>query len=64
MKRYKVVPLTTGCITGNLDPEKLERAINNFAEKGWEFERSIHETKRILGIFKREAHFLIFSKEQ
>ena len=64
MKRYKVVPLTTGCLTGSLDPQKMEDLINEAAQKGWEFERSIHERKRVALIFRREAHFLVFSREE
>lgn len=64
MKRYKVVPLTTGCVTGNLDPKKMEELINEAAQKGWKFERSIHETKKVALVFRREAHFLIFSREE
>ena len=64
MKRYKVVPLTTGCVTGSLDPKKLEDLINEAAQKGGAFERSIHETEKVALIFSREAHFLIFSREE
>ncbi|MDR9367239.1 MAG: DUF4177 domain-containing protein [Balneolaceae bacterium] len=63
MRQYKVVPFSTGCISGNLDPQKLEQTINQFSSQGWKFERSIHETKTVAIIFRREAHFLIFSKE-
>jgi|AntDeeMinimDraft_5_1070356.scaffolds.fasta_scaffold02386_4 hypothetical protein len=62
MKEYKVVPFTTGCMSGNLNPEKLQQTINHHASQGWVFERSIHETKAMAIFFKKEAHFLIFSR--
>ena len=31
--------------------------------QGWKFVKSIHETKKILGIFSREAHFVIYERE-
>ncbi|MEL7834665.1 DUF4177 domain-containing protein [Fodinibius sp. Rm-B-1B1-1] len=64
MRRYKVIPFSTGCLTGNLDHNEMEAVINRAAEKGWELERTIHETKRVAIIFSRETHFLIFSKEK
>jgi hypothetical protein len=60
--QYKVVVLTTGCLSGTLDPAKLQSTLNQEAQGGWKFTKSIHEEKKILGIFSREAHFLIFEK--
>jgi len=59
---YKVVVLTTGCFSGTLDPGKLQQTLNKEATGGWRFARSIHEQKKILGIFSREAHFLVFER--
>ena len=59
---YTVYPLSTGFFSGTLNPKKLEEALNLHAQQGWIFEKSIHETKKILGIFSREAHFLIFRR--
>ena len=60
---YKVVPLTTGLFTGRLSAQKLERALNLHSGDGWRFAKSIHERKRWLILFGREAHFLVFERE-
>jgi len=60
--QYKVVVVTTGCFGGTLDPLKLQDTLNQEAQGGWRFSKSIHEEKKVLGIFAREAHFLIFEK--
>lgn len=59
---YKVVVLTTGCFSGTLDPNKLQQTLNSEAKGGWRFTRSIHEQKKIFGLFSREAHFLVFER--
>lgn len=63
MKKYLVVPFFTGCATGSLDEKKLTGALNEHAAQGWRLTRSIHETKKVFGIFSRETHFLIFEKD-
>ena len=63
MRIYKVSPLTTGFFSGTLDPRKLETFLNQHAAEGWKFVRSIHEQKKVLFFFKREAHFVVFEKE-
>lgn len=60
---YKVVVLTTGCFSGTLDPNRLQKALNDGAKGGWKFSKSIHEQKRILLLFSREAYFLIFERD-
>lgn len=60
---YKVVPLKTGLFTGRLSAQKLERALNLHSGDGWRFAKSIHERKRWLILFGREAHFLVFERE-
>ena len=60
--QYLVYPLTTGIFSGTLDHRKLQDALNKHAASGWEFDKSIQETKKVLGIFSREAHFLIFRR--
>jgi|688.fasta_scaffold177770_2 hypothetical protein len=62
-KEYIVEPLTTGFFSGALDPKKLQNALNQKGMQGWKFVKSIHETKKILGIFSREAHFVIYERE-
>ena len=58
--QYIVYPLTTGFFSGTLNPKKLQEALNQHSQQGWIFDKSIHETTKIFGIFSREAHFLIF----
>ena len=53
MKQYIVRPLTTGFFSGTLNELKLEAFLNEHAAQGWRFVKSIHETKKILGIFAR-----------
>ena len=61
-KQYIVIPMLTGCLSGALDHKKLNATLNEWASKGWNFKYSIHETKKVLFFFQREAHFLIFEK--
>jgi len=63
-KAYIVVPFYTGCLGGSLDEKKLTATLNEYGAQGWKFARSIHETKRIAGIFARETHFLVFERDQ
>ena len=63
MKQYIVRPVTTGFFSGALNELKLEAFLNEHAAQGWKFVKSIHETKKILGIFSREAHFVIFERD-
>jgi hypothetical protein len=62
-KEYLVEPVTTGFFSGTLDPKKLQTALNQKGMHGWKFVKSIHETKKILGLFSREAHFVIYERE-
>ena len=63
MKEYSVELCTTGFFSGTLNKKVLEAQINLKAAEGWRFVRAIHERKRVLGIFSREAHFLIFERD-
>lgn len=63
-KKYKVVPFLTGCLGGSLNETKLQDTLNDESANGWKFVRSIHEEKRIFVILKREAHFLIFERDE
>ena len=36
--------------------------LNKEAGHAWHLARSIHEHKKILGIFSRESHFLVFER--
>ena len=48
MKRYKVLTQKDRFFAGKFDPEKLEAAINSYAQEGWEVvsiaSASIHGT--------------------
>ena len=63
MKEYLVSPVTTGFFSGTLDPVKLQTFLNQHAAQGWKLVRTIQETKKILGIFAREPHFVIFERD-
>lgn len=62
MFEYKIAPLTTSLFGGSLDPKKLESALNEHSSDNWEFIKSIQETKKVLFLFKREAHFLVLKR--
>ncbi len=64
MKQYMVVPYFTGCMSGTINETKLTGALNENAARGWVLRTTIHETKKVWGIFSRESHFLIFERDQ
>lgn len=61
-KQYVVHTFKTGCFSGTLDPIKLQEVLNEYGQQGWRFVKSIHEEQKVLGIFSREAHFLVFER--
>lgn len=63
MKEYLVVPFNTGFFSGAFHPVKFQDLLNAHGRMGWSFSKSIHEQRRILFFFSREAHFVIFSRD-
>ncbi len=63
MKEYLVSPVTTGYLSGALDPRKLQDLLNAHGRQGWKFVRSIHETKKSFLFFGRDAHFVVFERD-
>jgi hypothetical protein len=63
MKDYLVETVTTGFFSGTLKAGKLNSALNKRASEGWRLARIIHERKRVLLLFSRESHFLIFERD-
>ena len=63
MKQYLIKPVTTGFFSGSLSERKLQDFLNQHGSQGWRFVRSIHETQKVLGLFSREAHFVIFERD-
>ena len=63
MKDYLVETVTTGFFSGTLKAAKLNAALKKRAAEGWRLARTIHERKRVLLLFSRESHFLIFERE-
>lgn len=63
MKQYIIKPVTTGFFSGSLSETKLQDFLNHYGAHGGKFIRSIHEKKKVLGIFSREAHFVIFERD-
>jgi hypothetical protein len=59
---YDVEYISPRFWTGTLNHKKLADLLNARAGQGWKFEREITSTRRKLVIFKRETHFLVFSK--
>lgn len=64
MKKYLTVPFYTGCMSGVLDEKKLNGTLNEYGAQGWRLTKTIHETRKVYLIFLREAHFLIFEKDE
>jgi hypothetical protein len=60
--RYEIDLVSTGFFSGNLNAIKLAEALNRRGSQGWRLARTIHETRRMALIFRREAHFLIFER--
>lgn len=61
--RYLVETLDTGMFSGALSARKLEEHLNRKGREGWKLVRTIHETRKVLGLFSREAHFLVFERD-
>jgi hypothetical protein len=63
MPQYKVRTIAGGCITGNLNPNKLESLINVECQGGWRLSRSLVDQQRFLLLFSKNTHFLVFERE-
>ena len=63
MRNYTLQTFRPGLFSGTLNPDKLKEVLNEHAARGWKFTRAIRERKRVWLIFTREAHFLIFERE-
>ena len=61
---YKIHSFHTVFFSGTVNPQKLEAILNKYDSDGWDLARTIHETSRILLLFCRETHFLIFKRKQ
>lgn len=62
MKQYLAVEFTTGFFTGNISAARLQKILNKYSIDGWTLRTTIQETRRMLLIFRREVHVLIFEK--
>lgn len=49
--------------SGTLDQKRLTSILNDRADNGWKYDHSLTASRRVLLVFKRDAYFLIFSKE-
>jgi hypothetical protein len=61
--RYEVDVITTGLFTGTLKARRLQETLNGRATQGWRFVRSITDERRSFLFFNRDAHFLIFERD-
>lgn len=57
---YHVEYFKTRFFSGTVDAERLKKTLNRLGQEGWILERTIHERKRVLLLFSREVHILIF----
>lgn len=63
MKLYKTHQFTTGFFTGNINAVKLAKVLNEAGGEGWTLRSHIHETRRMMLLFRREIHILIFERD-
>ena len=61
-QKYKIHSYHTGFFSGTVNARKLEAVLNQHDQDGWVLNRTIHETSRVLLLFRRETHFLIFQR--
>lgn len=64
MKQYKVLSQKDKWFSGKFDPERLESAINSYAQQGWELKAAF--TAEIPGLFgaSREEAIMILEREE
>ena len=62
--RYEVEELTTRFISNTLDAKRLQDLLNTRAAQGWKLSRAIKDERRGFLGHRREAHFLIFEREE
>ena len=63
MKQYKVLSQKDKWFSGKFDPQKLEQAINSYAQQGWVVKTSF--SAEVPGIFggNREEAIIILERE-
>lgn len=63
MKEYKVLSQKDKWFTGKFDPQRLEEAINAYAQQGWSVKEAF--TAEIPGLFShsREEAIIILERE-
>lgn len=64
MKEYKVLTQKDKWFSGKFDPEKLEQALNAYAEQGWEVASSATATFPGLMSGNREEMVVILVREK
>lgn len=62
-ENYKIHAFNTGFFSGTLNPGKMAQVLNQHDQEGWELDRTIHEPSRVLLLFRRETHFMIFNRK-
>jgi hypothetical protein len=58
--KYHVEMFRTRIFSGTIDADRLQKTLNRLGQEGWVLERTIAERKRVLLLFSREVHILIF----
>lgn len=63
MKQYKVLTQKDKWFSGKFDPERLEEAVNSYAQQGWKVKSAF--TAEIPGLMgqKREEAIFILERE-
>jgi hypothetical protein len=62
MKRYKILTQKDKWFSGKFDPEKLEQALNAYAEQGWQV--TTCATASIGGLGGREEFIAVLEREE
>lgn len=60
--KYEVEQVKKRLFSGTLDAKRLQETLNTRAAQGWTFQRQITDSTRVMLIFKREVHFLVFQR--
>lgn len=60
--RYEVEVIKERFWSGTLDHKRLAEILNDRAGNGWQYQHAITASRRVLLLFKRDAHFLIFAQ--
>lgn len=59
---YEVEAFKERFWSGTINPNRLAEVLNSRAQAGWRYRHTITAGRRVLLMFKRDTHFLIFEQ--